>query len=413
MGKIAVCIPTYHRPGKIREVLEKEIVFLQRHDVDLHIFDSSEDTETGKIITEYSQYGNLHYHMTDSGICSNEKVFNIYQEYAKEYEYLWVIHDHTVFTEDALCYILERLEDHISYYFLEIQSHSYDWEDITDLERLFYETAWLSGRFGTVILKSRPFLYNVDWEYFKRKYLTETMWTYSHIGFYFERASQIADFKARIIRFPRDLFSDISRSQKVGWYRDSVRICLECWGEVVLSLPECYGNKQEVLKTQDQWFMSKYSLIAYKSNGAYGIRQYWKYRKWMRMIAPGAQRDAFFIALLPGAVSRRLYSGKLIAAIKRKWREGRNICIYGAGRHAVECMAYLDTCGIEVDAFLVTKREGNPEYVGTCPVYQADTYVKDKKVFVVIAIMSDQVDEIKTYLDLLNRNNYIQYAKFM
>ena len=66
-----------------------------------------------------------------------------------------------------------------------------------------------------------------------------------------------------------------------------------------------------------------------------------------------------------------------------------------------------------MDAFLVTKREGNPEYVGTCPVYQADTYVKDKKVFVVIAIMSDQVDEIKTYLDLLNRNNYIQYAKFM
>lgn len=413
MNKIAVCVPTYNRPDKIWEVLEKEIGFLQRHDVDMHIFDSSENAETRKNITEYSQYKNLYYHEIASDIRSNAKVFYIYQEYARQYEYIWVIHDHTVFTEDALCYILEHLEEDISYYFLEIQSHAYAWEDVTDLEQLLYETAWLSGRFGTVIVRSTPFLCDVDWKYFNRKYLTETMWNYSHIGFYFERASQVTDFRARIIKFPRDLFSDISRSQKTGWYRDSIRICLECWGEVISSLPECYTNKREVLRTQDKWFISKYSLITYKRNKVYGIRQYWNYRKWIQIIAPDEKRNAFLIAFLPNFVSQRLYTGRLISVIKRMRSEGRKICIYGAGRHAIECMDYLEACGVGIDAFLVTKKEGNPERIRSYPVYQADTYVHDKKVFVIIAIMSDQIREIKAYLDFLKENSAIQYMEFV
>lgn len=413
MNKIAVCVPTYNRPDKIREVLEKEIDFLHRHNVDIHIFDSSENTATGKIVTEYSQYENLYYHTIDSSICSNAKVFYIYQEYAKQYEYIWIIHDHTIFTEDALCYILEHLESSISYYFLEIQSHAYDWENVADLEQLLYETAWLSGRFGTVILRSDPFLYNVDWEYFNRKYLTETMWNYSHIGFYFERASQIPNFRARIIKFPRDLFSDISRSQKTGWYQDSIRICLECWGEVISSLPECYANKREVLRTQDKWFMSKYSLITYKRNKVYGIRQYWKYRKWMQIIAPEERKNAFLIAILPNCAVQWLYTGKLISVIKRKRSEGYRVCIYGAGRHAIECMDYLEACGIGIDAFLVTKKKGNPENIRGCPVYQADVYTHDKKIFVIVAIMSDQVGEIKMYLHTLKEDDSIQYMEFV
>lgn len=413
MNKVVVCIPTYNRADEIYTVLEKELDFLHRHGVDVHIFDSSETAETRKVTTAYSQYGNLYYHAVDSSSSSNAKVFRIYQEYAVQYEYIWVIHDHTVFTEEALCYILDRLEDNIGYYFLKIQSQAFGWEDVTDLEELLYETAWLSGRFGTVILRSDIFLKNVDWEYFKHKYLTKKMWNYSHIGFYFERASQIADFRARIIRFPRDLFFDISRNQKIGWYKDSVRICLECWGEVISNLPERYTNKQTVLQTQDKWFISKYSLITYKKNGVYGVWQYWKYRKWIKFIAPDQKGNAFWISFLPVSMSWKIYTGKLISAIKRKRLEGRKICIYGAGRHAIECLNYLETCDMSIDAFLVTKKEGNPENIREYPVYQAEDYIRDKKVFVVIAIMSDKADEIKTYLDLLQGNDVIQYIEFV
>lgn len=413
MNKVVVCIPTYNRADEIRTVLEKEIDFLHRHGVDVHIFDSSETAETKEVTAGYRKYGNLYYHAVDSSICSNEKVFRIYREYAGQYEYIWVIHDHTVFTEEALCYILDRLEDNIGYYFLKIQSQAFGWEDVTDSEKLLYETAWLSGRFGTVILKSDSFLQDVDWEYFSRKYLTEKMWNYAHIGFFFERASQIADFKARIIQFPRDLFSDISQNQKTGWYRDSVRICLECWGEVISSLPDSYTNKQAVLQTQDKWFISNYSLITYKKNRVYGIWQYWKYRKWIKIITPDENRNAFLISFLPVSISWRLYTKKLILDIRRNQLEGRKICIYGAGRHAIECLDYLECCGIGIDAFLVTKKEGNPDNIREYPVYQADDYVRDKTVFVVIAIMSDKVSEIKEYLTSLEGKNFIQYIDFV
>lgn len=413
MNKVAVCIPTYNRADEIRVVLEKELDFLQRHGVDVHIFDSSETEETKKVTTAYSGHRNLYYHAINSSVSSNAKVFHIYQEYAGRYEYIWVIHDHTVFTEEALCYILDRIEDNIGYYFLKIQSQAFGWEDVVDLEKLLYETAWLSGRFGTVILRSDIFLKNVDWEYFTHKYLTEKMWNYSHIGFYFERASQIANFKARIISFPRDLFSDISRNQKIGWYQDSIRICLECWGEIISSLPESYTNKQMVLQTQDKWFISKYSLITYKKNGVFGIWQYWKYRKWIRVIAPDEDKNAFLISFLPVSMSWRLYTRKIILKIRENRLEGRKICIYGAGRHAIECMEYLKTCGVDIDAFLVTKGEGNPDNIREYPVYQADAYVRDKKVFVVIAIMSEKASEVREYLTSLCRRDFIRFVEFV
>lgn len=413
MNKLCICIPTYNRENKMQMVLQKEIDFLYQKGIDVHIFDSSETEKTRKLIAEYGSYKNLYYHAVDHNIGSNEKVFYIYQEFAKKYKYIWIIHDHTVFSEKALCYLLEQLDDSISYYFLQMQFHTFAWEDVTDLEQLLYETAWLSGRFGTVILNSTLFLENVNWEYFRCKYLNKKMKNYSHIGFYFERASQIKNFKARIIRFPRDMFFDISNHQKIGWYHDLIRICLECWGEVILNLPECYTNKLAVLQTQDKWFLSTYSLITYKKNKVYDVEKYWKYQKWIKLIRPEENKNAFWISLLPASVSCRIYTRKLISKVKRTYREGGKVCIYGAGRHGIECMDYLEACGMGIDAFLVTKKEGNPEKIKEYPVYQAEDYVKDKEVFVVIAIMSDKIGEIKTYLDSLKKNSSIQYIEFI
>ena len=52
------------------------------------------------------------------------------------------------------------------------------------------------------------------------------------------------------------------RYKKPSWENDAIRICLECWGNVLTLLPEQYTNKKEALKTQDKWFLSKYNLGA-------------------------------------------------------------------------------------------------------------------------------------------------------
>lgn len=413
MNKLSVCIPTYNRAAEIGIVLEREVDFLYKNGIDIHVFDSSEGAETQEVIKRYDVYSNLYYHAVDRDLSSNGKVFNIYQEYCEKYEYIWIIHDHTIFTENALQYILECLDDNISYYFLKIQSNTFGWEDVTDRNQLLYDTAWLSGRFGTVILKSYPFLQNVDWEYFVCKYLSDKMWNYSHIGFYFERASQIDGFMARIIEFPRNLFCDISSGQKVGWYQDSMRICLECWGEVITNLPDTYTNKHAVLQTQDKWFISKYSLIEYKNNKAFNLGKYCKYRKWIKIIAPTERRNAFFISLFPVGLSKKIYTKKLLREIKRNQAMGRKICIYGAGRHAIECLNYIEMCGINVDAFLVTCKDGNPDKIRDYPVWKAERYIKSESSFIIIAVMSEKMKEVEAYLDTLKEENIIQYIEFV
>lgn len=64
-------------------------------------------------------------------------------------------------------------------------------------------------------------------------------------------------------------------------------------GEVISALPDSYTNKRAVLQTQDRWFISKYSLITYRKNRVYNFAMYWKYKKWIREIAPNESGNAF------------------------------------------------------------------------------------------------------------------------
>lgn len=57
-------------------------------------------------------------------------------------------------------------------------------------------------------------------------------------------------------------------------------------GEVISRLPEVCTNKLEVMRTQDKWFLSKYSLLIYRKEKTYGFKTFLKYKKWIKKIYP-------------------------------------------------------------------------------------------------------------------------------
>lgn len=392
--KLCICIPTYNRDKAIERVLEEEIKIMKKYQIDIIIFDSSENERTKKKVQNYyaKKYKNLFYYKFAKDIPSNIKVYKIFKMMAEtDYEYIWLIHDHTVCNENAVRNILYYLNENIDFYVLDMQADDYGcliFDDITDF---LYEGAWRLNSFGASIVKRDTFLRGVDWKRISRKYNRKRTINYSHIGFYYERAAELENFRACKIYLNRKDFLDFQRTEKTSWSKETVRICLECWGSVIMQLPDVYFNKIETLRTQDKWFVSKYALLSYKRHHTYGIREFIKYSKWIKLIYPEDYVQDMMIAILPYAISKHIFNRELLSKISKARKRKKAIYIYGAGRHAVECESFLRDCGIEIDGFIVTDLNGNPSYLNGYTVYMASNKLREKNALVIIAVLTSGV----------------------
>lgn len=412
--RLCICIPTHKRKDAVLEKLNREISFLKEYAVDVYVFDSSLDEETYAIVSEIQNqgYSNLYYEKDTSIHTSNEKVFRIYQKMAAyEYDYVWIIHDHTVCTRNAIEYLLHVLEQKSDFYLLKMQESNFKTYTFTSLDEFALNGAWTLNSFGTAIVKKESFLQGCDWKYFEEKYLGVKTINYSHIGFYLERVSQINECSLVRVEFSRECFYDFLRYEKPSWYDETLRICLECWGETITKLPSVYRCKDEILQTQDKCFLSKNNLVEFKHDGIYSILTFLKYSKWIKKIIPELYKDAFKIALLPYKVVKKIYSNTLLKPIQNAIKSGKKICIYGAGRHGQECAEYLTKNNVTVDGFLVTKLDGNPKEIKEISVYEAKEYIKKEDVFIIIAILTSGVAEVESYLTSLDikKSDYISF----
>ena len=400
--KLCVCIPTYNQSGAIKRVLDTELLIFKKYGIDMIICDSSEHQEIQTLTEAYQQEGagNLFYQRFPSTLPSNEKVYEIFQWASEsEYAYVWLIHDHTVCNEDAVIYLLQELEKNFDFYLLNMQAGAYACECFGDLNEFLLKGAWRLNSFGASVLNTRTFLKQVDWEKMRKKYGGEKTLNYSHIGFYFERAAELADLRACQLFFERKDFLDFYRTKTISWSRDTLRICLECWGEVISRLPAVYTNKLEVMRTQDKWFLSKYSLLIYRKEKTYGLKTFLKYKKWIKKIYPEDYLRDFWISLLPVKLSFRIFAGDLMGKIWEVKRQGGELYIFGAGRHAAECGAFLEECRIRFDGFVVTSLEGNPKELKGHPVYEAAERLKERRSLVIIAVLSSGVEGVSNMLD--------------
>lgn len=395
--KLCVCIPTYNRSEAIERVLREEIQIMKKYDIDIIVFDSSENDKTRKKVEDYKArgYNNLFYYKFAKEIPSNVKVYKIFKMMAKsDYEYIWLIHDHTICNENAVQHILYYLNENRDFYVLNMQADDYSCLLFNNITDFLYEGAWRLNSFGAAIVKRDTFLKGVDWKRISKKYNTKKTMNYSHIGFYYERAAELESFQACKICFNRKDFLDFQRTEKTSWNKETIRICLECWGSVITQLPDVYSNKIETLRTQDKWFVSKFALLSYKKHHTYGIIQFIRYNGWIKLIYPEDYIRDMLIAMLPYGIAKYVFNRNLQKQISKAQKNKEAIYIYGAGRHAVECESFLRECGIKIDGFIVTDLNGNPDCLNGYRVYAADSKLKEKNALVIVAVLTSGVSGV-------------------
>lgn len=399
-NNLLIAIPTYERCLDVKRQLEA-IKFLSDYpNVQIVIFDSSVDNKTENVVNELKMNGlcNVKYEKIEKNISSNEKVFLIYENYANAFSYIWILHDHTIFLKEAFDYLIENLKNGDDFFFLRMQGSKYYANTYNDKQIFAQKNAWLLGKMGASIVKTGTFLTGIDWDYYRNKYITNKNINFSHVGFFFERFCD-DQFSIVEIEFPSSQFMDTHKYEKLSWEKEALRICTECWGSVIMSLPDRYNNKKNIIASIDQYFLNTYKLLIGRQQGYYNILDYIRYKKWIRLVFPNLCKDAFYIAVLSKSDLMKKYVSPLKKRIKIEIKNGRRVYIYGAGKHGMECLELMQMAGIPINGFLVSNMEGNPEFIRGYRVYELRMVLKEKiPVFAILAVMDELQYEIISLL---------------
>jgi len=397
--ELAICVPTYNNLKAISTFCAKEVPILEENNVDLYIFDSSTTEDTKKFIEELNAKGHdIGYARYPSDMPSNVKVYKLFEYISeKPYEYIWMIHDHTVFNVHALVNILSSLKNYPDFLTLDMHNGEYKFCLFKDLDDFLVASAWKLNSFGASIVRNDRFLRGTDWNNISKKYNSKRTLKYSHIGLYFERASQINNFKAAMLTCNRRDFVDFQRSQKATWHNETVKLCYEIWGSVISALPDIYKKKREALHSQDYWYLSKYSMLTYKKEKYYGPVDFIKYYKWMKLMYPKDIANNFLIAFFPYALSDKIINRKLFNKIEQ-YKES-DIYIFGAGRHAKECAEYLINHNIRFHGFIVSSLFGNEQFILNHEVKELKDLSGGRKILMIMGITTEQTANVNLFFN--------------
>ena len=401
---IAICVPTYEREEIIKKFVEINSKVID-DSADILIFDSGVKPLDADSIVKVAGNINIEILRMPSELSANAKFYEIYKKMQdSDYDYIWMIHDHTVFDREAYLYIKSCLISGADFYAINMQGARFFAYDYNNIGEFCINTAWMLNSVGSAIVNREGFLISVDWSGVGR-FLERDSLPYSHVGLYFDTLAGIDSPQIVIIECIRDCFCDFLRNERPSWYRDTIRNCSEGWGSMMGKLPLQYKDiTKTAVKTQDQFFLSKYNIFRLKKDGLYGIRDYIRYRKWINMVRTRSGIDLAILAFTPDIVARQILFLEVRRLSKRYRKHNYSICLYGAGRHAVEYCEIFTDMGVSIDAYLVTSLKGNDRLSLNRPIFQANEFLKDHKAFVIIAVQTSHVKEIEDNLYELKKS---------
>lgn len=93
MKTLCILIPTYNHPMHVKEWLDKSICHIEKNDIDVHLYDSSNNNKTQDICDEFNNERIIYHKCVSNDSTPDKKVFDAFSELTKLYEYIWLCGD--------------------------------------------------------------------------------------------------------------------------------------------------------------------------------------------------------------------------------------------------------------------------------------------------------------------------------
>lgn len=405
MNQLAICVPTYNRAEMIEEMLIRYGKIYQRKEIDVYFYDSSEGERTQQIVEYYSKdYKNLHYRRIPSSTHSNIKVLDIYEEFSKErkYEYLSVCPDYMQFSEAGIHVIERECEEGFDLCVLNIHDVEHIGRKVySDRNEVFLDCAWQMTCYVSTVVYL-PFLEDTDWAYIRSRYTVPERINHSHVALFFEQLSRKEEFKAVHVPVSLKHISSSSYRKDSYWKEDTFSVWCEYWPSMVQALPECYQNKEKVIRKFGSYseILSLDNYVRLRREGVYNRGIYKKYCSRWKKLTDVPKRLLWLVAVFPSNIvwifstkerKRKFIEDRLI----RYCRKHKDIYIYGCGFIAGKTTNVLDKRNIPYLGYIVSDASSEKQRHNGLDVISCDDFCKRvKHAGVILALRKDNALQV-------------------
>lgn len=291
-NKMAVCIPTYEHPDVIEDVLSHCAETYKRYGLDVYYYDSSRDERTKRVIERYQKngYDNLYCIKLDSELQVYEKEEKIFQleGLQKKYMYLWLIADRRWCKENTLQLVYKAINEKHDLVFLDI-GHSNcakEYSICNNANEFYHRCGDYATSMDTAIYCVDSML-RFDINEFEKKH-RKGMLSFFHFQVIFE---QLAKKKEPNICLLAGVDVTIYHSIKgsSAWGDKRIDIWGKQWIGANKELPDCYDNKEDVIKhtASFPWLLgSKESLVELHQKGILTPEYYQEIKDWWEKVSP-------------------------------------------------------------------------------------------------------------------------------
>lgn len=251
--KMAVYIPTYKHPEVVEDVLSHCAEVYKRYTLDVYYFDSSDDDETKKVVEGWRKrgYDNLYYVKVDSSKPVIRKFEDILlvESVKRGYEYMWWLRDRCWCEERTLKLMHRAMEGRPDLIFFDF-GHPNNPEELTycnDADAFYHRCGDYATSMDAAIYSVEAFFaegYNL--EELHQKY-GDGIKHFLHVIIIFERLAKMESLKVCLLS-GRNMTVWHSQKGGSGWYDHLIDIWGKSWIQVNEALPDCYSDKDDVIK---------------------------------------------------------------------------------------------------------------------------------------------------------------------
>lgn len=423
--KLAVCIPTFNRADVVEELLQRTYKQYAMRGWDIIIYDSSDNDDTYKIVERFGSVNHLKYKRIDSAIHSNLKVYGIFEEMetTKEYDYLWVCSDSISWSDSALELIDDALEDDYdliipNYRDVEhIGTHLY-----SDKTEFFKNCAWHMTLYGATIVNCKTILNGNNWNRYKEKYCIPSRINHSHVAFYFEKIDELNEFRALHIDVGKGSLKASPLKVESGWRRDIFYVWVQCWPNMIYSLPQSYDPYKDYVIRQsgtNSEMFNVYGFLDLRRDRIISVLDFWKYRHVWNRVCDVPAYVIFAISIIPAKLVW-IFDNKRFRRKRKRERQIKKFCmnhkkiyIYGCGLAAKGVSAYMKEIGYEPIKYIVSCGESEKDMFLGKEVVQYDAEIfRDFDCGIILALNMSNAEEVLKTMGDINSRNVLTLAKW-
>lgn len=252
-GQLAYCIVTHNHPEVIKDVLNKIVNIYKKYNIDIYIYDSSENEETYQIVKGFNKEGYedvYHIKIDINKITTvSMKLLLLFQGYGlkKKYKYIWPIKDRACFDETVIACVMDQVNQNYDAMFLDIVTYPWIEDEQFSAQEIYYDAklffkdwSWLATSLEVTIFNRETLLENMEWEEFKKNNFFETGSGFDHYVVLFQGLSRIETPKVKVFYGENIKVKNSKFSTPSSWQDRVFDVWLVSWPRAVNSLSKIY-----------------------------------------------------------------------------------------------------------------------------------------------------------------------------